>query len=149
MLMETRCCKVLIPNYYKKRAFVPRLSKKTGKKRLLSSIFLTRLHAAQFVLSRWKLSKHSNKKPHATIDLRSRHTVESTQGQSASYRARPVNVDDGLEDIRWIRGLRGERLPGASYALLPNLKKNTVFCHRRGSTIFVVCFVHTTRQLFW
>ena len=34
-----------------------------------------------------------------------------------------MNVDDGLEDIRWIRGLGGDRLPAASYALLPNLKK--------------------------
>ena len=30
-----------------------------------------------------------------------------------------MNVDDGLEDIRWIRG--GERLPAACYALVPNL----------------------------
>ena len=34
-----------------------------------------------------------------------------------------MNVDDGLENIRWIRGLGGEKLPAASYALLPNLKK--------------------------
>ena len=38
-----------------------------------------------------------------------------------------MNVDDGLEDIRWIRGLGGERLPAASYALLSNLKKGQ-FC---------------------
>ena len=34
-----------------------------------------------------------------------------------------MNVDDGLEGIRCIRGLGGEKLPAASYALLPNLKK--------------------------
>ena len=28
-----------------------------------------------------------------------------------------MNVDDGVEDIRWIRGLGGETLPVASYAL--------------------------------
>ena len=32
-----------------------------------------------------------------------------------------MNLDDGFEYIRWIRGLGGERLPGASSAL-PNLK---------------------------
>ena len=33
----------------------------------------------------------------------------STHGQPAPCLARPVNVDDGLEDIMWIRGLGGER----------------------------------------
>ena len=37
-----------------------------------------------------------------------------------------MNADDGLEDIRWIRGLGGEKLPAASYGLLPNMK-NTYF----------------------
>ena len=49
--------------------------------------------------------------------------IEATYGQPGSRRARPVNVDDGLEDIRCIRGLGGEKLPAASYSLLPNLKK--------------------------
>ena len=34
-----------------------------------------------------------------------------------------MNVDEGLEDIKCIRGLGGERLPAAAYALLPDLKK--------------------------
>ena len=34
-----------------------------------------------------------------------------------------MNVDGRLEDIWWMRGLEVERLPPASYALLPNLKK--------------------------
>ena len=34
-----------------------------------------------------------------------------------------MNVDDGPEDIRWIRVLGGEKLPAASYSLLLNLKK--------------------------
>ena len=32
-----------------------------------------------------------------------------------------MNADAGLGDIRWIHGLGGERLPAASYDLLPNL----------------------------
>ena len=54
-----------------------------------------------------------------------------------------MNVDDGLEDIRWIRGLGGEKLPAASYALLSNLKK-AYFCHRRGLEIF--CRLFSTQQ---
>ena len=33
-----------------------------------------------------------------------------------------MKVDDGLEDIGWIRSLQLETLPTASYVLLPNLK---------------------------
>ena len=53
-----------------------------------------------------------------------------------------MNVDDGLEDIRRIRGLGGEKLPAASYALLPNLKKGLpgIFCHRRGIEKFCRLF---------
>ena len=58
--------------------------------------------------------------------LTRRHTfdldIESTHGQPASCRARPVKVDDDLEEVRWIRGLGGEKLPVASYALLRNPK---------------------------
>ena len=53
-----------------------------------------------------------------------------------------VNVDDGLEDIRWIRDLGGEKLPAASNALLPNLKKALFFAIGEGSRNFVACFLH-------
>ena len=74
--------------------------------------------------------------------------IESTHGQPCSCRARPVNVDDGLEDIRWICGLGGEKLPAASYALLQNLKKRLTFCHRRGIEKFgfVACFLRSSAQ---
>ena len=52
--------------------------------------------------------------------------------QPASCRTRPMNVDDDLEDIRWIPGLGGERLPTASYTLLPNLKKGLFFAIGEG-----------------
>ena len=58
-----------------------------------------------------------------------------------------MNVDDGLEDIRWIRGLRGERLRTASYALLPNLEKSLLFALGEGYITLVVCFVHTSGQM--
>ena len=58
-----------------------------------------------------------------------------------------MNVDDGLEDIRWIRDLGGERLPAASYSFVPNPKKGLFFAIGEGTRIFVVCFLHTRGQM--
>ena len=74
--------------------------------------------------------------------------MKSTHGQSASCRARPMDVDDDLEDIRWIRGLGGERLPAVSYAFLANLTKSLLFAIGEGLGFFVVCFLHTSEQIF-
>ena len=58
-----------------------------------------------------------------------------------------MNVDDGLEDIRWIRGRGGEKLPAASYALLPNLRKGLFFVAiGEGSRKNVACFLPGTQQ---
>ena len=63
-----------------------------------------------------------------------------------------MNIDDGLEDIRWIHGLWGECLPAASYGILPNLKKKVpgIFCHyiRDEWRRFVFRFVHTNGKLY-
>ena len=56
-----------------------------------------------------------------------------------------MNVDDGLEDIRWIRGLGGEK--AASNALLPNLKTGLFFAIGEGSRFFVACFLHSSAQM--
>ena len=77
--------------------------------------------------TRWSLLFHVGNRIHAvqkqlTRPWASELDIISTRGQPASCRARPISVDDSLEDIKWIRGLGGERLPAASYALLPNLK---------------------------
>ena len=77
------------------------------------------------------LIKNSSRDDRPSID------IEETHGQPTSCRARPVNVDDGLEDIRWIRGLRGEKLP-AAFTALP------IFCHRSGIEIFCRLFFYTT-----
>ena len=58
-----------------------------------------------------------------------------------------MNVDDGLEDIRWIRGLGCEKLPAASNTLVPNLKKGLFFAIGDGSRIFVGCFIHSSAQM--
>ena len=59
-----------------------------------------------------------------------------------------MNEHDGLEDIRWIRGLGDERLPAASYALRPNLKNGLFFAIGEGSIIFVACFLHSSAQMY-
>ena len=51
-----------------------------------------------------------------------------------------MNVDDGLEDVRWIRGLGGEKLPVASYALPPNLKTGLFYAIGGGSIFFPPVF---------
>ena len=78
-----------------------------------------------------------------------RHTYQPTPHhcQPGPCRARPVNVDDGLEDIRWIRGLGGEKLPAASNALLPNLTNGLFFAIGVGSRIFVACFLHSSAPM--
>ena len=55
-----------------------------------------------------------------------------------------MNVDDGLEDVKWIRGLGSEKLPAASYALLANLKNGLFFAIGEGSRIF--CRLFFTQQ---
>ena len=67
----------------------------------------------------------------------STYQVEATHGQPGSCRVRPVKIDDGLEDIRWIRGLGSEKLPAPSYAHLSILKKGLFFAIGEGSRIFV------------
>ena len=59
-----------------------------------------------------------------------------------------MDAGDGLIDIRWIRDLGCESLPAASYALLLNLKKGLFFAIGEGSIVFVVCFLHTSGQMF-
>ena len=53
------------------------------------------------------------------IDIGSRLRVNQRPTRFVS--AKPVKVDDGLDNIGWTRGLGGERLPAASSALVPNL----------------------------
>ena len=70
---------------------------------------------------------HEHINTHSALQLMRRWTFdidrELTHDRPASYWARPVSIDDGLEVIMWIRCLGDERLPTASYALRPNLDK--------------------------
>ena len=74
--------------------------------------------------------------------------IEATHGQPGSCWASPVNVDDVFEDIWWIRGLGGEKLPAASYALLSNLKKGLFFAIGEGSRNFVCFLKHPWTNVF-
>ena len=131
--METRCCKVCFQT-------IP----KTNRLKIWEYghfcyyylfYFFAQLHSAELVLSPWKLSTRWSKQltPRKTFDL----DIKSTHGQPASCRARSMNVNDGREDIRWIRGLGGERLPAASYTFLPNLEKCLFFAIGEESRFFV------------
>ena len=60
-----------------------------------------------------------------------------------------MNVDVYLDDIRWIRGLAGERLSSASYNFLPDEEKGLYFPRGEISTICAVCYPPTDRgQVF-
>ena len=59
-----------------------------------------------------------------------------------------MNVDDGLEDIRWIRGLGGEKLPAASDALFPNIKKSVFFAIGEGREISSPVFYAAAAKVF-
>ena len=144
MTMETRCSKVIFPNYSKKKpaedTLVPPLWR-TREDVCFSRIICSRCCTRRNLRFQVENCQHSDQKQltrRYAFDL----DIEATHGQPGSYRARPVNVDDGLEDIRWIRGPGGEKLPAASNALLPNLKKRPIFCHRRGIENFC-CLIST------
>ena len=73
----------------------------------------------------------------------------STHGQPTLRQARPVNVDDGLEDVSCICGLGGKKWPAASYALSPNRKKYVYFfAVVQSSSFFVACFLHSNAYVF-
>ena len=146
MTMETRCSKIILPNYSKKKpaedTLVPPLWG-TREKTCTWYVFLgVFVHAA---VRRRNLRFHVENCQHADQKQLTRRQafdldIEATHGQRGSCRARPVNVDDGLEDIRWIRGLGGEKLPAASYALLPNLNKGLFFAIGEGSSFLSPVF---------
>ena len=96
---------------------------KTGKKCLFFNYLSTLLHAASLVFSLWKWS--TIKITHTLIGLWSRPRINPPPTHLVSGRA-TVNVDGGVEDITWIRGLGGEKSPAASYALLLNLLKKVL-----------------------
>ena len=52
---------------------------------------------------------------------------------------------DGLKGIRWIRGLGGEKLPAASYALLPKPEKRSMPSQRDRDFLSPV-FYHTQQR---
>ena len=83
--------------------------------------------------------------PRSELDL----DIDSAQGQPARYLARPTNIDDGLEGIRWSHGLGGESLRAASHGILTNQKKSLFFAIRDGCRIVFFCFVQTSGEMFF
>ena len=116
--------------------------RETAKKNVFIYLLYSRGCTGRSLCFHVEKCQHADQKQaYATIDL----DIESTLGQPAWCRARPMNEDDGIKHIRWIRGIGGERLPAASYAFLPNLKGLPgIFWHRRGIEIF--CRLFCTHQ---
>ena len=144
MTMETRCSKVIFPKYSKKRNRLKiRPYRRYGEHGEKIYVRFSRIIFSRCcTCTRRNLRFHVENCQHADQKQLTRRLafdldIEATHRQPASCRARPVNVDDGLEDIRWIRGLGGEKLPAASNALLSNLKKRLFFAIGEGSRIFV------------
>ena len=150
MTMETRYAKVIFPNYSKKK-LAERYARTAamenrGKNNCFSRIICSRCCTRRNFRFHVENFQHADQKE-LTRRLGFDLDIEATHDQPGSFRARPANVDDGLEDIRWIRGLGGEKLPAASYDLLPNLKRGLFFAIGEGSRIFVTCFLHSSAQM--
>ena len=143
MTMKTRCSKVIFPKYSKKgNRLKIRAYRRYGEHGEKKNVRFSRIIFSRCcTCTRRNLRFHVENCQHADQKQLTRRLdfdldIEATHGQPGSCRARPVNVDDGLEYIKWIRGLGGEKLPAASYALLPNLKKG-LFCAIGEGSIFL------------
>ena len=107
---------------------------KRGKKSLFFKIICSRYCTRRNLCFNFENSQWP-KTAQATIDLWSRPRINPPPTYFVSSKA-TVNVGDGLENIRWIRGLGGEKLLAASYALLPNLKNSLFLAIGVGSRFF-------------
>ena len=105
---------------------------KTAKKGLLFNIACSRCCTRHNLCFHVESSQHADQKQLTRRDVFDLDT-ESTHCQPDSCPARPVNVDDGPEDIRWIQGLGGEKLPPASYAFLLKPDFSFFLCIGEGS----------------
>ena len=146
MTMETRCCKVSFQTIQTRNRLKILSYRHYGENR--NKIFVFFIIICSRCCTRRNLRFHVENCQHSEQKQLTRRQafdldIESTHGQPASCRASPVDVDDGLEDIRWIRGLRGEKLPAASYALLLNLKKGPFLPSERDREF---CGLFSTQQ---
>ena len=113
--METRCSKVIFPKYSKKRNRLKirsyrRYGEHGEKKNVRFSRIVfsrcctcTRRNYLRFHVENCQHPDQKQLTRRLAFDL----DIEATHRQPASCRARPVNVDDGLEDIRWNTVTRG------------------------------------------
>ena len=144
MAMEARCCTFFFPNYSKNKSAEDTLVPPQRGKRFI--FFILFVHAAArggtcaFTLN--VASQHAHQKQQTrqqAFDL----DIESTDGPPASCWARPVNVDDGLEDQGDARCREREVARGVLRSS-PIPEKRPIFCHQRGMKIF--CRLFSTQQ---
>lgn len=115
--METRCCKVSVSKLRNRTNKQLNMSSyhstavgKTGKMFFFSSFcFHATARGANSVCVRCKCQHADpNTLPHAAIDLRSRHVTDARLTRFVPGE-RPMSVDDGLDNIMWIRVVSGRR----------------------------------------
>ena len=112
---------MIFPNYSKKKpaedTLVPPLWGAREKNVCFSRIICSRCYTRRNLRFDVENCQHAGQKQltrRQAFDL----DIETTHGQPGRCWARPVNIEDGLEYISWIRGLGGEKLPAASYFFL-------------------------------
>ena len=147
MTMETRCFKVIFPKYSTKKkpaedTLVPPLRGTPGKDVRFSRIICSRC------CTRRNLRFHVENRQHADQKQLTRRyafdlDIGATHRQPASCWARPVNVDDGLEDQGDARCREREVARGVLRSS-PIPEKRPIFCHQRGMKIF--CRLFSTQQ---
>ena len=107
--------------------------RKTGKKGLFDGFFFVlfmQVHAAEPVFSRWKLSTHWSKTAHVTIELRSRHRINSRLTRFVSGKANECRWQHRRYQVDpWSRRREVARNVLRSS---PQPEKRSIFLHRRG-----------------
>ena len=136
--METRWCRVYFQTIHEEIGWRYSRTAAMGKtKTSFSNIICPRCCTRRNLCFRFEtITTRWSKTAHAMIGLKSRHRINPPPTRYAPGKA-TVNVDNGPEDIRWIRGLGSENFPAASYALLPpTWKKVHFFAIGEGSRFF-------------
>ena len=123
--------------------------RKTGKKGLFDGFFFVlfmQVHAAEPVFSRWKLSTHWSKTAHVTIELRSRHRINSRLTRFVSGKANECRWQHRRYQVDpWSRRREVARNVLRSS---PQPEKKVYFFTSERDREFVVGFVHTRGQMF-
>ena len=138
MTMETWCCKVSFQTIQKIIRLKIRSYRRYGRNGGGYLFLFMRLHAAEPVLWRWKLSTRWSKTAHVTIDLRSWRRINPRptgfvpgKAGECRWRHRGYQVDPWSRRREVARGVLRSS---------PKPEKRSIFYHRRGIENFCRLF---------